>query len=562
MIPENFAKLAQLVASRRCILFAGAGLTADYGGATWPQLITHLKDEFDYQSPLEDNFEIMEDLCNQFTPIKVYKKIQERLAGVKLKEPVVKLSALPWFSVFTTNYDTALEDALRENQKLDVLTLYTGMELNLDGIQSEIQCVKLMGSCNIDCGREGQMVLTPGDYIRVREERARIFDRLERHAANRSFLFIGYSFDDELFIDILRKLKNLIGIPPNKFFALFRSEPTKPKAYLLKQMNIEVIITDIEDFSTQLFGRTNQLITTDFSTRRVAIGFDVIPINTTKIPSFLSIYNPVFYPEMVDIVSAHSFLKGETYSFLPFEQKWYYERDEINKVLGAVVQKNVKDATPSIISIEGNLGTGRTFILLASIYRLMTEHRALCFNIPSYAEAPIPTPDELDEYITEIERGCEAIGYEKPKRIVFWAEFAPELWIISRFMALSSKCKYPVTLLYEDLPHKSPIDELIPSGEHHSILVKGDISQDKKEDLTQYILDTVKKHRFQQITKEETIRIINEEKEFLPIIYRLLDPSRWSIRRSIQENYNGITNQNAKECITFCALSTSVMSAM
>lgn len=558
MIPENIAKLAQLVASRRCILFAGAGLTANYGGATWSQLITHLIDEFHYQSPLEDNFDIMEDLCNQFTPIKVYEKIQERLAGVKLKEPAVKLSALPWFSVFTSNYDTALEDALRENQKLKVLTIYTGMELDLDGIQSEMQCIKLMGSCIIAYGREGQMVLTPGDYIKAREERSKIFDRLERHAANRSFLFIGYSFDDELFIEILRKLKNLIGNPPHTFYALFRSKPTEAKAYLLKQMNIEVIIAEIDVFSTQLFERTNQIITTDFSTRRIAIGSDVIPINTTKIPVFLEIYNPVFYPDMVDIISAYSFLKGETYSFYPFEQKWYYDRDEINKVLGTVVQKNVKDATPSIISIEGNLGTGRTFILLASIYRLMTEHRALCFSIPSYAEAPIPTPEELEEYIIEIEKGCEAVGCEKPKRIVFWAEFAPELWIISRFMALSSTCKYPVTLLYEDLPHKSPIDELIPSGEHHSILVKGDISQDRKDDLTQYILDAVKKHKLQQITKEETIRIINEEKEFLPIIYRLLDPSRWSIRRSIQESYHGITNQNAKECITFCALSTSM----
>lgn len=130
MIQDNVAKLAQLVASRRCILFAGAGLTANCGGATWSQLITYLRDEFHYQSPLEDNFDIMEDLCNQFTPIRVYEKIQERLAGVKLKEPAVKLSALPWFSVFTSNYDTALEDALRENQKLMVLTIYTGMERN------------------------------------------------------------------------------------------------------------------------------------------------------------------------------------------------------------------------------------------------------------------------------------------------------------------------------------------------------------------------------------------------------------------------------------------------
>lgn len=561
MAQKDIAKLAQLVASRRCVLFAGAGLTADYGGATWPQLITYLQDEFNYQSPLQEEnnaFEIMEDLCNQFTPVKVYEKIQQRLVEVKLKEPVVKLSALPWFSVFTTNYDTALEEALRENQKLDILTLDTGKELDLDGIQSEIHCIKLMGSCNIEYGREGQMVLTPGDYIQAREERARIFDRLERHVANRSFLFIGYSFEDDLLIDIIRKLKNLIGDPPNKFYALFRSEPTEVKAYRLKQMNIEVIVADIKDFSTQLFKRTNQLIKTDFSTRRVAIGSDVVPIDTTKVPAFLKLYSPVFYPEMFETISAYFFLKGETYSFYPFEQKWHYEREEINKVLGAVTRKNTKDAKPSIISIEGNLGTGRTFITLAVIYRLMTEQRALCFNIPSYAETPIPTPDELDEYISEVERGCENINCEKPHRIVFWAEFAPGSGVISRIMTLSLKCKYPVTLLYENLKHNSTIDEYVPLNEHYSIQVKDDVSEDEKKDLIQYILDTVKEHRFQQITKEDTIRIIDEEKEFLPIMYRLLDPSRLSIRRSIQKSYHEVTDQDAKECITLCALSTSM----
>jgi len=560
MTSENIAKLAQLVASRKCVLFAGSGLTADYGGATWSQLVTYLQDEFNYLSPLkeEDPFEIMEDLCNQFTPVKVYEKIHKRLTGVKLKEPVVKLSALPWFSVFTTNYDTALEDALRENQTLDILTLDTGKELDLDGIQSEIHCIKLMGSCNIDYGREGQMVLTPGDYIRAREERARIFDRLERHVANRSFLFLGYSFEDNLLIDIIRKLKNLIGNPPNKFYALFKSEPTEAKAYRLKKMNIEIIVADIKDFSTQLFERTNQLMKTDFSTRRVVIGSDVVPIDTTKVPAFLKLYNPVFYPEMSEPVSAYFFLKGETNSFHPFEQKWHYEREEIKKALIAVTRKNTKDAKPSIISIEGNLGTGRTFVTLAVIYRLMTEQRALCFNIPSYAETPIPTSDELNEYITEVERGCENINCDKPNRIVFWAEFAPELGVISRIMTLSSKCKYPLTLLYEDLHHKSIIDEYIPLNEHYSLRVKDEVSEDEKENFIQYILDTVKEHRFQQITKDETVRIIDEETEFLPIMYRLLDPSRRSIRRLIQESYHGVTDQDAKECITLCALSSSM----
>jgi tetratricopeptide (TPR) repeat protein len=551
-------KLASLIATRRCVLFAGSGLSVEYGGATWSQLITYLQEKFNYRSPLEKSFDIMEDLCIKFTTPTVYKKVQERFVGIKLGEPVVKLASLPWYSVFTTNYDTALEDALRENQELDILTIFTGGELDLDGIQSEIQCVKLMGSCNIDYGKEGQMVLSPGDYIKALEERARIFDRLERHAANRSFLFIGYSFEDDLFIDIIRKLKNLIGDPPQKFYALFKDTLPDSKVQLLKNMNVEIIVEDLQKFSIQLSERVKQLMKTDFSIRRILIGSDVVPIKTTRIPSFLKIYNPVFYPEMVIPVSAYSFLKGETSSFYPFEQKWDYKREETNKVVEAVVKKNTKEAKPSILSIEGDLGTGRTFILLSSIYRLMVEQRALCFSMPSYAETPIPSPEEMNEYILEVEKNCETVKCEKPKRIVFWAEFAPGLRILSKFTILASKCKYPVTLLYEDLKHASLINEFIPPDEHLSIPVKDDISQDKKEDLTRYILNTVRRHKFQEISKEEAINIIREEKEFFPIMYRLLDPTRQSIDKSIEKHYHEIINPDAKECLNICALSSSM----
>ena len=53
------------IATRRCALFAGSGLTSDSGGASWDTLIEYLKTEFHYSSPLDENFEIMTDLLRK-----------------------------------------------------------------------------------------------------------------------------------------------------------------------------------------------------------------------------------------------------------------------------------------------------------------------------------------------------------------------------------------------------------------------------------------------------------------------------------------------------------------
>ncbi len=219
------------IATRRCALFAGSGLTSDSGGASWDTLIEYLKTEFHYSSPLDENFEIMTDLLRKNDPEEVYNSIKERLKNAQITDSVIELMRLPWFAVFTTNYDLAIERALVDNQGLSLRTVVTGTEFQLDGLLTELLCVKLMGSIDKPYGELGSMVLDSGDLSKAREERGRIFDTLAVHAANLSFFFIGYSFKDKLFLEILSKLEKIIGKPKNTYFALFRNEPDPKYRY-------------------------------------------------------------------------------------------------------------------------------------------------------------------------------------------------------------------------------------------------------------------------------------------------------------------------------------------
>ena len=202
-------------------------------------------------------------------PEKVYGLVVNKLKNAKLQEPFSKLTELPWFTTFTTNYDTALEKSLLKKQSLLVRTITTGNEFALTGINSEILCVKLMGSLDIAYGQKGSMVLTEGELALAREEKYRIFDILSTHAANITFLFVGYSFNDEIFLDIIRKLRLTTGNPKKTFYAVFRKLPDEKKIYeLKKRYDIEIIIADLKDFIEELYKQVNIRNPNDYSNSR------------------------------------------------------------------------------------------------------------------------------------------------------------------------------------------------------------------------------------------------------------------------------------------------------
>ena len=145
----DMSELAAVIANHKCCLFAGSGLTASSGGATWGELISYLKTKFGYTSPLKDNFQILGDLGRKVGPEILYEAIKNRLTNIIIKPPLSELMALQWFTVFTTNYDVALENSLREHNPLTVRSIVTGHEFTLAGVQSELLCVKLMGSLEI-----------------------------------------------------------------------------------------------------------------------------------------------------------------------------------------------------------------------------------------------------------------------------------------------------------------------------------------------------------------------------------------------------------------------------
>lgn len=548
MDEEKISELAEEIARKECVLFAGSGLTLKGGGMTWDQLVEFLKDKFEYDSPLTDNKEIMDDIVQKNNKKTVYGEIRKKLDDVEIPESISPLTGLPWFSVFTTNYDLALENTLKENQSLNVKTVLTGREFELTGIQSEILCVKLMGSLDKNYNDEGSMVLTQGEYSKARERRSRIFDLLQSHAANLSFLFVGYSFEDDIFIEMLNRLIEDLGKPDNTYYALFKDEPNEKKAYRLKQLNVKTIIGDIEDFTERLCEKVSQRDPNDFSTKKVRVGSNIIPIEPSQLRSFLNLYTPLLYSDWDREINPKDFLKGKTDSFKPFDLGWEFEREEINEVVSTVRKLMESDSSNDIISITGDLGSGRTITMLSSICKLIKEDRALAVKIPKNLPNKIPDEDEIEDFYEHICNSAEDMEVDPPEIIIIWAEYPLKDDHLIRFENEFKNFSENIVLLYEDIPLDTREDV-------KEIELKTNLSQKKKEALGDYILDYVKKHRLPRIKKGEVETILSEEEKFLGIMYRSLDPARRSINEIVKDEIYNIEKKEVKKTITYCALS-------
>ncbi len=391
----SLKSLAVSIASRNCVLFAGSGLTRSGGGASWDELVQYIEEKFNYSSILTDNFDKVEDILRLNNPEDVYTAIKERLEGAQVPENIIDLVKLPWLATFTTNYDLALERALREHQKLSIITVLTGNEFTLDGQASELLCVKLMGSLDVPYKKAGSMILDKGDFAIAQDERSRIFNKLAAHAANKSFLFFGYSFSDELFFTILSKLSKYIGEPKNTFYALFLQKPDSKLEYKLKQNNVEVFVDTPQNFIKSLSHEVSLRTPGDLTKRRILLGNDIILVDTTKIGRFLSLYHPIFFEELEENVEAKSFFYGNTSSFKPFNNKWNYQRKEIEETIKIVCSST----SSKIISVLGYSGTGRTFTILAAINKLIREHNSLAIRIPDYSINKIPESEDLSVYL-------------------------------------------------------------------------------------------------------------------------------------------------------------------
>lgn len=190
-------------------VFAGAGLSRPSGFVVWKELLRPLAEDIGLKIDDEhDLTEVAQYIRNKSgnraainaTILDAYGKNVETNSNVSI------LTRLPIYTYWTTNYDHLIEDGLKEaNRNPDIKIDYK--QLSATKRDRDAVIYKMHG----DVDHAADAVLTKDDYVKYDQEHPFFRSVLQGDLISKTFLFIGFSFEDPNLDAILGQIKLLLN---------------------------------------------------------------------------------------------------------------------------------------------------------------------------------------------------------------------------------------------------------------------------------------------------------------------------------------------------------------
>lgn len=188
--------------------FIGAGLSIPAGFSSWKELLREPAEEIGLDVEKENDLvNLAQYYSNSKNRTSIDDLIKERFSQLaKPTENHKLLSQLPISTFWTTNYDKLIEKALENNMKKPYVKTkdehLRGTNHNFDAI-----VYKLHG----DVEAPEDAVITRSDYEEFGYNKRKLFrEVLEGDLLTKTFLFLGFSFEDPNFNYVIGRLRVLL----------------------------------------------------------------------------------------------------------------------------------------------------------------------------------------------------------------------------------------------------------------------------------------------------------------------------------------------------------------
>jgi hypothetical protein len=202
-------------------LFVGAGLSRPAGFVDWKQLMRQCAEAIGLDVQREHDlvavaqYYLNQNLMSRAGINQIV--IDELLKPARQTANHAIISRLPIPVVWTTNFDTLLEDAYRYAGRLfDVKS--TDSQLSYTARGREVVIYKMHG----DVARPDEVIICKDDYERYATKHKVFQDKLEGDLVSHNFLFIGFSFSDPNLQYMLAYLRALLGVNQREHYAIMR----------------------------------------------------------------------------------------------------------------------------------------------------------------------------------------------------------------------------------------------------------------------------------------------------------------------------------------------------
>jgi hypothetical protein len=201
-------------------IFAGAGLSRGSGFVDWRGLLKDIAAELNLDINKElDLVSVAQYHLNANGRQTINEAIVDEFQQTAEKnENMNILSRLPVDTYWSTNYDSIIEDTLGEAGKIVDVKIDQSQMKNFKP-NRDVVVYKMHG----DKEFPDDAVITRDDYEKYESERSLFTTQLKGELISKTFVFIGFSFEDPNLEQILSKIRiDLLGASPKNHYCFFR----------------------------------------------------------------------------------------------------------------------------------------------------------------------------------------------------------------------------------------------------------------------------------------------------------------------------------------------------
>ncbi|MEK3726613.1 SIR2 family protein [Lysinibacillus sp. FSL W8-0953] len=237
-------------------IFAGAGLSKPAGYVNWKELLKEIASEIQLDIDKEtDLIEVAQYHVNESGGNRG--KINQILIDEFTKDTDITenhkiLARLPIKTYWTTNYDKLIEDSLKATHKrCDTKITQENLAITLPNCDATVY--KMHG----DISLPSEAVLTKDDYESYNSKRKLFTTSLRGDLITKTFLFIGFSFDDPNLEYILSRIRILLGTNQRPHYCFMRKvqrgkEYKTEEDFLYAEIKQELKIKDLKRFNIKV----------------------------------------------------------------------------------------------------------------------------------------------------------------------------------------------------------------------------------------------------------------------------------------------------------------------
>lgn len=213
-------KFSKAIEADNAAIFAGAGMSAPAGFVNWSQLLAEFAEEIGLDSQKELN---LVKLAQYYVNERMNKSeisnkiIEEFYFNDGLPENHKILAQLPIKTYWTTNYDSLIEESLRGINKI-VDVKHTVNQLAITIPHRDATVYKMHG----DKDYPYDVILTKDDYEKYGTNYGAFITALKGQLVSKTFLFVGFSFDDPNLEHILSSMREDYKEHQRAHYAIFK----------------------------------------------------------------------------------------------------------------------------------------------------------------------------------------------------------------------------------------------------------------------------------------------------------------------------------------------------